>query len=781
MDKKHPSQNGLTQPHVHYSFLKTAAEGLLLSDEEFCSSVQDSPESDFESLSQERQYQLELQQRIRNSEELLNQSYYELEEDSLEEESLEKKPLNEQERQIQFELQQRIHSGEELMTQSYGELEEDSLEEDSLEEEPLSEPEESDVEEAQIPTGNNCGKEDCGSSNSSTKMEITDRYSVLRYNPNWKNEGEGIAELKKSPTEDAQGAPFPSLTLTCNPPQERLMDTDHNHREGQQEVPSLSVSLNSCAQPASVSDGSYQSPKNREPEGSRYSSSSSICSDGSSAQTKGFNQKRSKKDFVRRNKNTLGLTTQQNDSYLQHYSKKQREGCPGQDHQCKRPEMKGTNSSQGPTLKESPVHCPLGAQVELRDQHGEHHNELEFENTPTNSNSYRELTSLEQDRRSLSYPPVAVLWPSVASGNQAIPLHACPIYLVHPDDKGISMNLTFARNPLQPSSCPRSPVFHLSSIGENSKKYHENLLNLSGYQQHSPCSCAVSDPHCLARHGKHQKPLGHKNRSPAYDSGFPQPVNDRLSDRNSRSIYREDIGSNCVSGGLGPAQPHARNVLRAPSPTECLIQAAERHLRDICQLADDHLAGMFHLPPLIQRGESDSQLDLESSKESQTGLNRSNSEGYLLQMEKQNEKQERKSRKGSRIKGYMKMDVKLGGLGPDHETIKEKAEKIKQQKEYAKQIKEHNRRNSINARKPSAISENKLAASRQKALEYAKTITKPKIVRSKPPEQEPKDEKNPAHTLNGENLPPISSLESLQNRHEREKQVVAAFKTLHIV
>lgn len=67
------------------------------------------------------------------------------------------------------------------------------------------------------------------------------------------------------------------------------------------------------------------------------------------------------------------------------------------------------------------------------------------------------------------------------------------------------------------------------------------------------------------------------------------------------------------------------------------------------------------------------------------------------------------------------------------------------------------------------------------ALEYAKTIPKPKLYVSRPSEQEPKDEKNLARTLNGENLPPISSLESLQNRHEKEKQVVAAFKTLHIV
>ncbi|XP_060539191.1 jhy protein homolog isoform X2 [Pantherophis guttatus] len=232
-----------------------------------------------------------------------------------------------------------------------------------------------------------------------------------------------------------------------------------------------------------------------------------------------------------------------------------------------------------------------------------------------------------------------------------------------------------------------------------------------------------------------------------------------------------------------PLAPHP--VKRSLSPTARLIQAVEQHHREISQLANDHLArnhlaSMF--PPIIQRGESDSQLHLESGEEAQPVLSRSNSEGYLLQMEKQKERKGKKeNRKGSRAKGYTKMDVRLGGLGPDYETIKEKSEKIKHQKVYAKQVNEQNLKNMSSTRKPQSKTENKSVVSRQKALEYAKTIPKPRLFVSRSSEEETKEEKNLARTLNGENLPPISSLESLQNRHEKEKQVVAAFKTLHIV
>ncbi|NXU53884.1 JHY protein, partial [Turnix velox] len=126
-------------------------------------------------------------------------------------------------------------------------------------------------------------------------------------------------------------------------------------------------------------------------------------------------------------------------------------------------------------------------------------------------------------------------------------------------------------------------------------------------------------------------------------------------------------------------------------------------------------------------------------------------------------------------------DVKLGGLGPDYEAIKEKVKKLKQQKEYAKQIKEHNMKNMASVQrlptKPQVIS----SVSRQKALEYAKKIPRPKPFIARQPDEEVKEERVLPQTLSGDSLPQIASLETLQNRHEKEKQVVAAFRTLHII
>ncbi|NWU34145.1 JHY protein, partial [Hylia prasina] len=120
-------------------------------------------------------------------------------------------------------------------------------------------------------------------------------------------------------------------------------------------------------------------------------------------------------------------------------------------------------------------------------------------------------------------------------------------------------------------------------------------------------------------------------------------------------------------------------------------------------------------------------------------------------------------------------NMKLGGLGPDYEAIKEKKEKLKLQKEYSKQIKEYNMKNiTVVQRLPAKPQVS--SVSRQKALEYAKKIPRPKTLVTKPSEQEGLPQA-PA----GTSLPPLPSLESLWNRHKKEKEAVAAFKALHIL
>ncbi|NWS85425.1 JHY protein, partial [Toxostoma redivivum] len=123
-------------------------------------------------------------------------------------------------------------------------------------------------------------------------------------------------------------------------------------------------------------------------------------------------------------------------------------------------------------------------------------------------------------------------------------------------------------------------------------------------------------------------------------------------------------------------------------------------------------------------------------------------------------------------------NMKLGGLGPDYETIKEKKEKLKLQKEYSRQINEYNMKNITVVQRLPAKPTQVSSVSRQKALEYAKKIPRPKTYITRPSEQEVKEVVPQAQP--GIIFPQIPSLEALWDRHKKEKEVVAAFKSLHI-
>ncbi|XP_060539190.1 jhy protein homolog isoform X1 [Pantherophis guttatus] len=631
--------------------------------------------------------------------------------------------------------------------------------------------------------------------NESIRGNIVDKYSELRYNPNWKDspEGRSFLELEDSHQNELENFSLTSLDLTCCLSQGGILSKNVQLQESPRNI--SSAIAGELWSPSGDEPGAGRDrPSRLEKKGRKagvnhhYDSNESLASSGCRVRFKEPPKPRPDKDFIEKNKNTLGLGTQQNKSYLRLHGKKQREeGFEEKAHQSTRCPTDGVGSGQAawlnvtPSSKGSTQH-PLGTQVELRSRPSGGNNLLELENACPGSSAYIETSEVEQDSRgSLHcelYPPACF---NVAGENS--PFSAQAPYLLQHHAKKRSVNLTFAGKPLQRSSYHSSPGFPSPCAGEKCQAGFENVSGL-----HHPYfyRCTVSEPQPFPCHGQCWNPIGEERASYAHNGSQKKPVNGAVASCKAWQIYTEEIPNNYAfdySGSSQPLAPHP--VKRSLSPTARLIQAVEQHHREISQLANDHLArnhlaSMF--PPIIQRGESDSQLHLESGEEAQPVLSRSNSEGYLLQMEKQKERKGKKeNRKGSRAKGYTKMDVRLGGLGPDYETIKEKSEKIKHQKVYAKQVNEQNLKNMSSTRKPQSKTENKSVVSRQKALEYAKTIPKPRLFVSRSSEEETKEEKNLARTLNGENLPPISSLESLQNRHEKEKQVVAAFKTLHIV
>ncbi|XP_029879420.1 jhy protein homolog isoform X4 [Aquila chrysaetos chrysaetos] len=560
MNKTHVPQNILMQPDFHPANWKRPS----VSEGDFASSLHNSQESDSESLVQERQYQLELQQRIRENEELVGLCSDELENDSLED-SLEEMSLKEQE-------------GAEYDTNRYT---------------------------------NGIQKND----GNGRKQQSVDKYFSLRYNPNWKNTKE-VAEFceaeKACQVAGGSSVDFSqdSFYLHSNgSPEEK----NQQEAKSQDSFSEFGTELLRRHEPnATVGNEPFRlhTKRKESADGCHFKASPSTYGSAFSLQIQEHRPQRAKKDFVKKNKRTLGLHSEKINSYLQLHSKKQEV------------------------------------------------------------------------------------------------LHQEPLF-----------------------------------AGDNS----------TNGQAH---------PH-------------QRNISSTFNVNFQELVKDQGSLQDcKRHIYVDKR----------PSQSSVHSSPTAPCTTSQFTQTTERHHQEITRLTEAHLADkhLFSLlPPIIPQVEGGSEVDPESGEGNQVKISRSNSEGYLMQMEKQN--QPKVSKKPCSSKAYINLNVKFGGLGPDYEAIKEKKEKLKQQKEYAKQIKEHNMKSIASVQrlptKPQVIS----SVSRQKALEYAKTIPRPKTFTARQSDEEVKEERVLPQTLNGDSLPQIASLETLQNRHEKEKQVVAAFRTLHIL
>ncbi|CAM5171795.1 unnamed protein product [Eretmochelys imbricata] len=783
------SQRVLIQPHDHHTNLK----GPSLSEGNWHPSLHDSQESDSESLTQEIQYQLE--------------------------------------------LQKWICENEVLVGQSSDELENDSLDEDSLEEKSLNESEGANYDKVQFSNGKDYGKQN---HNNESKQQPTDRYCNLRYNPNWKSNKEDpkFSEVNRR-HRVIEKIPQGSCQDSFYFPSKHILEENNQLVERQNVSSAFDTELLSLDdQPVGISSAPFRlhTKEDLSADDCQYKHSSSTYSDVFSPRSVEVQQQRAKKDFVEKNKLTLGLATQKQDSYLHWHSRKREEVHQGQvsdvktaderliqnaidfhsmdpedkwlqrshqlkDHRNKQPQADRTKLNQvlrERSLPANDVQRPPGRLAEPRPQHHTHRNVSEFENFHMDSNS-SEVLELEQDDNSSLHswlqtnPFVGPMTPFIKTSSAADwGTHSNTSQnnsdLVNWNQKQISTNLALSRHHLELTMHKNPTGLNLSSAytSEENKKYQHNPGNRPPYNQQHLQNSYVLEPFPPDGYAKGQVLLNQKSIASTYNANFQESVKDQVSTPNHRKQFYIDKShhNNYATNSLWPSQSSAQKPLAGPSPTTQLIQTMEQHHQEISQLEDTHLAerqfsGLF--PPVIPRVESDSEINTERSEGSQVKISRSNSEGYLLQMEKQKQLKEKGTRKSSRPRNYMNLDVKLGGLGPDYEAVREKTEKLNKQKEYAKQVKEHNMKNVATVQKPPAKPQIKSSLSRHKALEYAKKIPKPKPFSAKQSDEEPKEERTLAHSLKAQNLPQISSLKSLQNRHEIEKQVVAAFKTLHIL
>ncbi|XP_048872388.1 jhy protein homolog isoform X2 [Brienomyrus brachyistius] len=166
-------------------------------------------------------------------------------------------------------------------------------------------------------------------------------------------------------------------------------------------------------------------------------------------------------------------------------------------------------------------------------------------------------------------------------------------------------------------------------------------------------------------------------------------------------------------------------------------------------------------------------------------IRRSSSEGYLAQMEKQKKLKERMGYKAYTLKDYksLQKDIKLGGLGPNYELAEITVEKMRRRRLYSNAVREQNREMSRNLAllaKPPVGRENKDLLPRRKALEYARTIPKPKLPPQPKKREFPMKENFTEHAqyLEDLDISQLVALEMLQKRHEEEKKAVAHFRAL---
>ncbi|NXN74976.1 JHY protein, partial [Himantopus himantopus] len=749
-----------------------------------------------------------------------------------------------QERQYQLELQQRICENEELVGLYSEELENDSLEEDSVEERSLKEQEGAEYDTNQYTNGIQKNDEFIQFIHKlfcvsflNRKQQSVDKYFSLRYNPNWKNT-KGVAEFSEA-EKACQVAGGSSVDFS--------QDSFYLHSNGspeeknQQEAKSQDSSsefgteLLSFHEPnAMVSNEPFRlHTKGKESaDGCHFQDSPSTYGSALSLQIKDRPQ-RPKKDFVEKNKRTLGLHSEKINSYLQLHSKKQkvlqeqvadpktvdeepvqsilpfqtvkmepedkwyRKSQQLKDHQNKssqRNKIKSNQSIKGRALPRNDSQQPPGRPAEPKSWHHRHHQIPEFRTAP--------MQAVEQDNSSTLQKQ---LYPSPSTDpdtNTAANSDTCLNNL--PNSRHfVNQDFTTSSSPFHPTLHKFNPAKVISPAytSKKNKKYqHDSPNGLPHDQQHLYNHATVQ---LFARDDSTngQAHPNWRNISSIFNANYQELVKDQVPLQDcKRQIYADKRYQNYAISTicyikikilffsplslLRPSQSSGHSSPTVPCTTAQFTQKMERHHQEITRLTEAHLVDrhLFSLlPPVIPQVKSGSEVDPESGERNQVKISRSNTEGYLMQMEKQNQPNVSKKVSKSISKAYINLNVKLGGLGPDYEAIKEKKEKLKQQKEYAKQIKEHNMKNIAPIQrlptKPQVVS----SASRQKALEYAKKIPKPKTFTARQSDEEVKEERVLPQTLNGDSLPQIASLETLQNRHEKEKQVVAAFRTLHIL
>nr|XP_044608508.1 jhy protein homolog isoform X3 [Equus asinus] len=711
-------------------------------------------------------------------------------------------------------LTQEIKSQSELEDRIQGnDMEADSLEEESPLQESLSETEEeASRKAAQTASKDNLQTRDSGAKNS--QQPIEDKYSDLRYDPDWKNKKEEGKLLTVEALPESVDSSTENLTLgPLYPSKETSVELSGGEGEQKKSPQSIASLLGSEFLSPNYERGAPRSEpfselsdsdlEEKSSNLSSYLKSSSSHNEVFLPASRGPRRRKSKQYFVEKNKLTLGLPTPRMDSYLQLHNKKRGDTHPEQNYQEHWSQYESAKSSNVPRGQSSevangqqPSRRPAKPKIRKQHRHQPGQKSLVTEELVVSQGNQNNTPRQQQNQNkpidtSVKHETIVIM-----NAHNSDLQHSSPPR--SQDPKVTSHKFAPPQQAVDTVLYKNSPGYHLVMNVSKERGRKDQEEKRFSYQQLHINTLSNMNLNHLSELNKRQVPLSQKGSQPVSNRNVngstekkkqPKQTFTETGYKNLEILWKFHSSSD--------SQP-----VRA-SPDSRLSQIMQQHQQALMQLTEvqpsEGALASVTFPPISSGVESESQLSSERSQRNQMKISRSNSEGYLFQLEKGKKHRKRSSIKSSKLKGYQKREVKLGGLGPDLESIRDKRterssrtcespgrcfseqmQKLKQQKEYAKQVKEYNMKTlSILSKPQTAKTETKPAVPRQKALEYAKTIPKPKP--SNLTDQASKEKKNPTHAGKEDTLPEISLLEILQSRHEREKQAVAAFKVLHIV
>ncbi|KFZ62088.1 Uncharacterized protein C11orf63, partial [Antrostomus carolinensis] len=460
-----------------------------------------------------------------------------------------------QERRYQLELQQRIRENEELVGLYSDELENDSLEEDNLEERSLKEQEGAEYDTDKCTNG--IQKND----GNGRKQQSVDKYFSLRYNPNWKytkqvaefSEAEKACQVSGGSSVDFSQDSF--YLHSNGSPEEK----DQQEVKSQDSFSEFGTELLSIHEPNAVVTNE---PFRLHTKGKE---SAGVChfKDSPRAFSLQIQNRppRAKIDFVEKNKRTLGLPAEKINSYLQLHSKKQEavlqelvgpktvneepvqsilplqtvkmepedkwylKAQQLKDHQNKssqRKKIKANQHPKGRAFQRNDSQQPPVRPAEPKSWHQRHHQISEFQTAP--------MQAVEQDNNSTLqnwlYPSLPVGPDTNTAANSDIHLNNFP------------NSRHFVNQDFSTSTCPFHPTLYKFNPAEvvspaytskeNKKHQHDSPNELPHDQQHLYNPVAVQ---LFARENNTngQAHPNQRNISSTFDANFQELVKDQVS------------------------------------------------------------------------------------------------------------------------------------------------------------------------------------------------------------------------------------------------------------